>query len=108
MAVQVVLGLLLLQAPGQGNSILGFLPLIVIFGIFYFLLFMPMQKQKKATAKMLAELKSGDEVSTTGGIVGTVVSLTDQRVVLRIKPDNLKLQFTRSAVASLVNSEESK
>ncbi len=104
----MVLGLLLLQASPQGNPIIGFLPLIVIFGIFYFLLFMPMQKQKKATARMLAELKAGDEVSTSGGIVGTVVALTDDRVTLRVKPDNLKLQFTRSSVASLINSEGSK
>jgi preprotein translocase subunit YajC len=104
----VVLGLFLLQTSGQGNSILGFLPLIVIFGIFYFLLFMPMQKQKKATARMLAELKAGDEVTTSGGIIGTVVSLSEDRVTLRIKPDNLKIQFSRSAVASLVNSGESK
>jgi ATP-dependent Zn protease len=45
------------------SSLLQFLPIIVIFGIFYFLLFMPMQRQKKQQAKMLAELKTGDHVS---------------------------------------------
>ncbi len=84
------------------------LPLIVIFGIFYLLLFLPMQRQKKAQAKMLSELKSGDAVVTTGGIVGTITAVDGDTITLRVKPDNLKLQFARSAVSALVTSEGSK
>ena len=84
----------------QPNSLLGFLPILLIFGIFYFLLFLPMQRQKKQTAKMLAELQNGDSVVTTGGVVGTIVAIDDETLVLRIKPDNLKLQFARTAVTS--------
>lgn len=88
------------------------LPLILqgaaIFGIFYVLLFLPMQKQKKAMAKMLAELKNGDAVVTTGGIVGTITAVDTDTITLRVKPDNLKLQFARSAVSALVTSEGSK
>ena len=54
---------------------LGFLPILLIFGIFYFLLFLPMQRQRKQTAKMLAGLQTGDNVVTSGGIVGTIVAL---------------------------------
>ena len=87
---------------------LGFLPILLIFGIFYFLLFLPMQRQKKQQAKMLAELQNGNTVVTTGGIVGTIVSIDDDTLVLRVKPDNIKLQIARSAVASMASGEGKK
>lgn len=90
------------QAQSPSNPVLGFLPILLIFGIFYFLLFMPMQRQKKQQQKMLKELQPGMTVLTSGGIVGAIVSLDDDSVVLRVKPDNLKIQFARSAVAGLV------
>lgn len=91
------------------NSLLGFLPILLIFGIFYFLLFLPMQRQRKNTQKMLAGLQNGNTVVTSGGIVGTIVSIDkDDTVVLRVKPDNIKLQVARSAVSSLVSGEEKK
>ena len=101
--------LLLQQAPAapSANPIMSFLPLIFIVGIFYFLVFMPMQRQKKQQAQMLANLQSGNEVLTTGGIVGTIVSIAGDTMILRVKPDNIKLQVARSAVASLVNPEKS-
>ena len=96
--------MLLQPAPAASNPAMSFLPLIFIVAIFYFLVFMPMQRQKKQQAAMLAGLQSGNEVLTTGGIVGTIVSLTDDSLILRVKPDNIKLQVARSAVASLVNA----
>jgi preprotein translocase subunit YajC len=97
------------SAPGTLQQYAGtFAPMIVIFGIFYLLIFMPMQKQKKAQAKMLSELKSGDAVVTTGGIVGTITTVDNDTVTLRIKPDNLKLQFARSAVSALFTIEGTK
>ena len=68
---------------------------------------MPMQRQKKRQQQMLNELKSGDSVVTNGGIVGTVTAVEGDTIVLRVKPDNLKLQFARSAVSSLVPPEGS-
>ena len=86
------------------NSILGFLPMVAIFGIFYFLLFLPMQKQKKQTAQMLQNLKKGDIVVTSGGLVGMIVDIgSDDTIVIKVKPDNVKLQMARTAVASLQN-----
>jgi len=79
---------------------------VLIFAIFYFLLFLPMQRQKKQTKKMLDELQNGNVVTTSGGIVGSIVSIgDDDTLVLRVKPDNVKLQVARSAVASLVSKE---
>ena len=92
---------LFLQAASTPNSLLGFLPILLIFGIFYFLLFLPMQRQRKQTAKMLSGLQTGDNVVTSGGIVGTIVSLDSDTVVLRVKPDNIKIQVARSAVSGM-------
>src|SRR5258708_31993957 len=102
------LGFLLLQqaAPSaQTNPLMSFLPLVFIVAIFYFLVFMPMQKQKKQQAQMLADLQTGAEVLTTGGIIGTIVSITGDLLILRVKPDNIKLQLSRASVASLVRQE---
>jgi len=91
------------------SSLLGFLPILLIFAIFYFLLFLPMQRQKKQQQRMLSELQNGNVVVTNGGIVGTIVSIgDDDTLVLRVKPDNIKIQVARSSVASLVSSENKK
>jgi preprotein translocase subunit YajC len=87
----------------SGSCVLGFLPILLIFGIFYFLLFLPMQRQKKNQQKMLSSLQNGNTVLTSGGIVGTIISIgDDDTLVIRVKPDNIKLQVARSAVSSLV------
>ena len=83
-------------------------PMLLIAAIFYFLLFLPMQRQKKQQQKMLSELQNGNVVLTSGGIVGTIVSIDDDTVVLRVKPDNIKLQVSRSAVSNLVPQEVKK
>ena len=91
------------------GSLLGFLPILLIFAIFYFLLFMPMQRQRKNQQKMLAALQNGNVVMTSGGIVGTIIAIdADDTLVLRVKPDNIKIQVARSAVSSLVTGEGKK
>jgi len=103
----VVLNLYLQTAPS--NSLLGLLPIVLIFGIFYFLLFLPMQRQRKTQQKMLQSLQNGTVVVTSGGIVGTIVAIeSDDTLVLRVKPDNVKLQVARSAVSSVVSGEGKK
>jgi preprotein translocase subunit YajC len=102
----VLAALLLQQSPS--NSIALFAPYLLIGVVFYFLLFMPMQRQKKRQAQMLKNLKSGDSVVTSGGIVGTITSVDTDTIVLRVKPDNLKLQFARSAVSTVVPTEGAK
>ncbi len=94
------LNLLLQSSPASG--LVSFLPILLIFAIFYFLLFLPMQRQKKQTQKMLQELQNGQTVQTSGGIVGTIIAVEEDMVVLRVKPDNIKLQVARSAIANLV------
>ena len=98
---------IILQTQGAGNPILAFLPLVLIIGIFYFLVMMPMQRQKRQQKQMLQGLENGNVVLTTGGIVGTIVSINpDDTLILRVKPDNVKLQVARSSVAGLVAEEK--
>ena len=100
---------LLLQTSGSpaGNPILGFLPLLLIIVIFYLLVFMPMQRQKKKQQQMVASLQNGQIVLTSGGIVGTIVAVNnDDTLILRIRPDNVKLQVSRGSVTGLVQEEK--
>jgi preprotein translocase subunit YajC len=96
-------------APSSGFSSLGqFLPIVLMIAIFYFLVFMPMRKQQKNTKEMIKALQNGQTVVTSGGIIGTIVAVNDDTLILRIKPDNLKLQVSRSAVTSVVPEEQAK
>ena len=105
----VVLNLFLQAASTGSSGLLGFLPIILIFAIFYFLMFLPMQRQRKNQQKMLASLENGNAVVTTGGIIGTIVAIeNDDTLVLRVKPDNIKIQVSRSAVSGLVLTEGKK
>jgi preprotein translocase subunit YajC len=90
--------------PGL-NSILLFLPIIVVF---YLLLIRPNQKRQQEWQKMLANLKTGDKVTTTGGIRGTIISVKDDAFQLRIPPDNIKMEVVKSAIASVTTDEEAK
>jgi len=96
-----------LQLPG-GTSLLGLAPLLFIFAIFYFLLIMPQQRKQKKWQLMLSELKNGDKIVTSGGLRGTIISLKDDALTLRVPPDNLKLEINRSAVVSVTPAEEGK
>lgn len=87
-------------------SWLGFAPLIFIFAIFYFLLIMPQQKKQKKWQQMLSELKNGDKVVTSGGMRGTIISLKDDYVQLRVPPDNLRIEVSRASVVSVANADD--
>ena len=93
---------------GSGGSMswLGFAPLIFIFAIFYFLLIMPQQRKQKKWQQMLSELKTGDKVVTSGGLRGTIISLKDDYVQLRVPPDNLRIEVSRASVVSVNSGEE--
>ena len=82
------------------------LMMVGIFAIFYFLLIMPQQRRQKKWQAMLATIKSGDRVTTSGGIKGTVLSMKDDAIVLRVPPDNIKIEVARSSIVSLTTEEE--
>ncbi len=101
----------LLQAASGASQSQSFGSLIVtvvlMIGIFYFFLIRPQSKKQKEMEKMLAALKKGDKVVTIGGIHGVVSSTKEKTIILKVD-DNTKLEFNRSAIASVVNPEPEK
>ncbi len=100
----------LLQTGGSGMASL--LMMAAIFGVFYFLLIMPQQKRQKKWQEMLGNLKAGDKVTTSGGLMGTILSMKDNgsdagSIILRIPPDNIKVEVSRSSIVS-VRTEDAK
>ena len=83
------------------NPLSGFIPLILIFVIFYFLLILPQQKRDKEHKKLLNNLKRNDNVLTSSGIYGTVVNVQPDIVELKID-ENTKIKITKSAVAQVI------
>jgi preprotein translocase subunit YajC len=77
----------------------GFIPFIFIFLIMYFILILPERRRRKKLQELIDNLKIGDKVVTSGGVLGTVLSLRDDR--LTIKSEQAKLEISRSAVAGL-------
>lgn len=89
-------------AGAQGtDGLLSLLPLILIFVIFYFLLMRPQIKRAKEHRKMVDTLAKGDEVSTSGGIMGRITKVDEQFVVLEVA-DGIRLRFQRGSIASLL------
>ena len=88
-----------------GNSGTLLFPLLM-FALLYVLLILPNQRKQKKWQEMLTQLKSGDRVTTNGGIRGVIVSVKDDVVQLRVAPDNIKLEFVKSAIASVTTPEE--
>lgn len=76
-------------------------PFVLIFVIFYFLLILPTQRKQKQQREMLEALKAGDRVVTTGGLRGTIVSVKDDCLHLRVPPQDIRLEIVRSAVSSV-------
>jgi preprotein translocase subunit YajC len=96
----------LMQAAGGGMGWLSVAPLIFIFGIFYFLLILPQQRRQKKWTAMLDALKTGDRVTTSGGLRGTIIALKDDSIHLRVPPDNLRVEVTKASVTQVTTAEE--
>ena len=90
------------QAPG---GIISFLPLVLILGIFYLIVFMPARRRQKKLQMMIDNLKAGDKVITSGGIYGTIVGFKEDRIQLRVA-ENVKIELSRNAVTALQGSEQ--
>lgn len=89
-------------APGStGSSIMGFLPLIVLFIVFWFLMLRPQMKRSKEHREMLGKLQKGDEIVTSGGIAGAVEDLGESFVTVQIA-DGVRVKLQRSAIASVL------
>lgn len=92
------------SASGMAGMLSTFLPMIAIFAIFYFFLIRPQNKKQKETEKMIAALKKGDKVVTIGGIHGVISSTKEKTVVVKVD-DNTKIEFNRTAIATVVTDK---
>lgn len=81
------------------------LPLVLMFAIFYFLIIRPQQKRQRERNQMLENLQRGDKVVTIGGLHGTIVDLTEDKVVLKVS-DNVRLTFERQAVNMVLKDQD--
>jgi preprotein translocase subunit YajC len=81
------------------------LPLLLMIPLFYLFLMRPQQKRQKQWQEMLASIKAGDRVTTAGGIRGIILSIKDDAIVIRVAPDNLKIEVAKTAIASVTTQE---
>lgn len=97
--------LLVMQAQGGGGMslLLMFVPMIALF---YFLLVLPQQRRQKKWAAMLDQLKTGDRVTTSGGLRGVIIALKDDAIHLRVPPDNLRVEVTKASVMQVTTADE--
>jgi len=92
----------------SGSGFAQFIPLILIFVIFYFFLIRPQQKKAKDHKSMIASLKRGDEVMTSGGILGTIERVFDDDKVDLLISENITVKVVKSTIQSLSKNPETK
>ena len=100
----MTIALMLLQGGGAGLGLL--IPMMLVFGVFYLLMIRPQQKRQRELQSTIADLKAGDRIVTTGGIIGTITAARDTSFLIR-SADKTILEIARSAVAA-VEPEETK
>ena len=88
----------------QPSALVSLMPIVLIFGIFYFLLIAPMRKSLKAIQQMISDIKKGDQIVTSGGLHGEVAAVLDDAVLLKVA-ENLKVKISKTAIAGLQGSE---
>ena len=100
-----MLNFLTTTAPG-GDLMSMILPLVLMIGVFYFMLIRPENKRKKEAEQMRNSLKEGDWLTTIGGLYGKVVAITDRTVVLETSEDRVRVEFLKSAIGTVGTLEE--
>jgi preprotein translocase subunit YajC len=88
-------------AQAQANPLFQFLPLVLMFVVFYFLLIRPQQKRQKDQATMIKNLKRGDRVVAAGGLIGVIQGIKDDSIVLKVGAQDTKLEVLRESVQSV-------
>ena len=95
-------GVLLTNSGTNGSASLlsMLLPFVILIAVFYFLLIRPENKKKKAAAKMRSELAVGDEITTIGGVVGTICAIKEETIVMETGADRVRIEFTKWAIST--------
>ncbi len=93
------------QGAGGGNPLKAFMPMIIIFGIFYFMMIRPQQRKEKARRALIDNVKTGDKVLFSGGILGTVTNTKESTVIMKIA-EGIKIEVARGAIAKILDKGE--
>jgi preprotein translocase subunit YajC len=96
----------MLAAPAGGSSLPMLLPLLLI-PVLYLVMIRPQHKRQKQWQSMLSSIKSGDKVTTAGGIRGTIISIKDDTIIIKVAPDGIKMEVAKNAIASVTTQESS-
>jgi preprotein translocase subunit YajC len=102
----VAFSLAMLAAPAGGSSLPMLLPLLLI-PVLYIVMIRPQQKRQKQWQQMLGSIKAGDKVTTSGGIRGTIISIKDDVIIIKVAPDGVKMEIAKNAIASVTTQETS-
>jgi preprotein translocase subunit YajC len=85
---------------GPGAILIQLVPIVLVLGVFFFLVIRPQQRERQRRREMLGALKKGDRVVTTGGLIGTIVGLTERKATLRVG-DSTRIECLRDAITGL-------
>jgi len=105
MSVATSFAMLAGQPAGAGGGFLGFLPIVLLIPVLYLVMIRPQQKRQKQWQHMLSSIKAGDRVTTAGGIRGIILSIKDDAIIIRVAPDNLKMEVAKNAIAAVTTQE---
>ncbi len=95
----------MLAAPaGGGSGLFTILPLLLI-PVLYIVMIRPQQKRQKQWQQMLGSIKPGDKITTAGGIRGTIISIKDDAIIMKVAPDGIKMEVAKNAIASVTTQE---
>ncbi|MCB2288982.1 preprotein translocase subunit YajC [Clostridium sp. CS001] len=85
-------------------QLVSLLPIILMLGLFYLVVFIPENKRKKKYAALLNNLKVNDEIMTKGGIMGKIINLQDDHIILESGPDRARIKLSKNGISAVLNS----
>ena len=103
----MAISLAFLAAPAGGGSSLPMLLPLLLIPVLYLVMIRPQQKRQKQWQQMLGGIKPGDKVTTAGGIRGTIISIKDDVIIVKVAPDGIKMEIAKTAIASVTTQESS-
>jgi preprotein translocase subunit YajC len=103
--MSVVTSLAMFAAPPAGGSSIPMLLPLLLIPVLYLVMIRPQQKRQKQWQSMLSGIKPGDKVTTAGGIRGTILSIKDDAIIIKVAPDGLKMEIAKTAIASVTTQD---
>jgi preprotein translocase subunit YajC len=105
MSVAISLAFLAAAPAGAGGSSIPMLLPLLLIPVLYLVMIRPQQKRQKQWQQMLGSIKAGDKVTTSGGIRGTILSIKDDVIVIKVAPDGIKMEVVKNAIASVTTQD---